>query len=110
MKAALVMGISGKRAGVSKMYARLWPWQINPTPGKPQFAIPGGGIDPFEEEMNRDGGADANERRGPGLFEPEDSVSEDIPNDHQRGEIPQRKKPQFWILIRIKKDGGVESG
>jgi len=40
----------------------------------------------------------------------EERMAENVPDDHQRREIPERKEPQLGIFIRVKKKGGVESG
>ena len=44
------------------------------------------------------------------LLKPQVGVAQDVPDDHQGREIPQREEPQLRILVRIEKDGGVERG
>ena len=48
--------------------------------------------------------------RGVRLLEAEERVAENVPDDHQHCEIPQREQPQLRIFVRVKKNRGVERG
>jgi hypothetical protein len=37
-------------------------------------------------------------------------MAQNIPHDHQRGEIPQREHTKLGVLVRVEEDGGVKGG
>src|SRR5208283_4216722 len=82
--------------------------QVHPATGETEFAVSEGSIHPFEQHLQEDGRANADEWSGPGLFKPQISMSQDIPNNHQDREIPERKKPQLRVPARIEQESGVE--
>jgi hypothetical protein len=103
------IGIDQHRAGESGNHGcRQKVKKIGPPSGEPQFTIARGGIHPFQEHLNRDGAANANEGRSPSLFKTQERVAQDVPHDHQRREIPEGKKPQLGVFVGIEKDGSIE--
>jgi len=82
--------------------------EITQATGEADFAVLRAGVDPIQQHRNGDGSKNRNYRCGPGLFEPEHSMAENIPKDHQARKIPQREEPKLGVLIRIEKKGRIE--
>src|SRR5579871_2005905 len=74
--------------------------EVSKASRKPDRAVLSASIDPVQQHRNAYRREHRNNRCCHGLFEPKDSMTEHIPNNHQRREVPKSKQTQLGVFVR----------